>query len=312
LKLLKVLKAPKSKLLFFLGVSVFFHLALLGNWYFFVKPQASQPDIVVVKMLDVATVSLSKNTPKKQKDTPVAKDDNPIAKEEPAKPAQQADIASVGQPFLLPPSAHLSYITTVNGNTNQDANITWKQDSSGYHLSVNFWIPFVGDIKFKSDGGIDAYGISPNLYQEQVGKRLREVHFDHELKQVKMTVNNEVAPMPPGTQDRFSVIFQLASLVGGNSEVDERGVARMIPIADLRKLDEWVFVSGGDDLTPGPDGQMLTTRHFKRQARAADDRRGLEVWLAKEYGWLPVKITQTEPNGTVYELNLSKRQLIDR
>jgi Protein of unknown function (DUF3108) len=311
LKLSKVLKAPKSKLWFFLGVSVFFHLALIGNWYFFVKPQKNQPDIVVVKILDMATVNLSKNTSQKPEEKPVAPKDTQTSEHELVKPAQQADQASVGQPFLLPPSAHLSYVTTVNGNPNQDANITWKQDSSSYHLSVDFWMPFVGDIKFKSDGGIDAYGISPNLYQEQMGKRLRAVHFEHELKQVKMTVNNEVAPMPPGTQDRFSVIFQLASLVGGNSEVDERGVARMIPIADLRRIDEWVFVSGGDDLSPGPDGQILTTRHFRRQARSADDRRGLEVWLAKEYGWLPVKITQTEPNGTVYELNLSRRQVID-
>lgn len=119
-----------------------------------------------------------------------------------------------------------------------------------------------------------------------------------------MTANNETAPLAPGTQDRFSVIFQLASLVGGNPDVDERGVARMIPIADIRKVDEWVFISSGDVEAIGHDGATVNARHFRRQARTAEDKRGLEVWLAKEYGWLPIKITQTEPNGTVYEMQL--------
>ena len=53
----------------------------------------------------------------------------------------------------------------------------------------------------------------------------------------------------------------------------------------------------------------VLTRYFRRQARSVDDRRGLEVWLAKEYDWLPTRITQTEPNGTVYELNLIEYQM---
>ncbi len=280
------------------------HLAVLGHWHFNRSETVNSNDVVVVKLIEIAPVSLSQSTNKK---TP-ERSDLPSSSEELTSAPQKANLNSVGQPFILPPSAKLHYATFVNGNENQPANITWQQNASTYSLNVEFWMLFVGDIKFKSQGDIDTYGISPQLYEEQVGKRQRSVIFERDASQVRMTINNEIAPIKPGTQDRFSVIFQLASLVGGNPEIDAEGVARLIPIVDLRRVDEWVFLSSGDVEMPGYDGQAVSARHFKRQARSSDDRRSLEVWLAKEYNWLPLKIIQTEPNGTVYEMNLLKLQ----
>ena len=274
---------------------------VLGHWHFTKTPEAKKDDVVVVKLIEIAPVSLAKTSSKDKSIDLQESGPKQLPDKEIPETQQLSNQNSVGQPFILPPSAHLSYTTSMNGNTNQPANITWNQTGSSYHLNVELWMLFVGDIKFKSIGNIDAYGISPTLYEEQVGKRVRSVHFDRESSQVRMTINNEVAPLSAGTQDRFSVIFQLAALVGGNPEIDAQGVARLIPI-----VDEWVFLSSGDIELPGHDGQMVTARHFKRQARSSDDRRSLEVWLAKEYSWLPLKIIQTEPNGTVYEMQLLK------
>jgi hypothetical protein len=302
----KILKHSPSKLLIFVSASIALHIAVLSSWYFTRPPTIVQDDVLIVKLIEVDTISTTKKIKNKEPlkpSTQASKDSKPTQDSKPDL-SPVIDQISKGQAFILPPSAELRYTTLVNGNQNQDTNIKWQQENSSYQLNVEYWFPFVGDILFKSLGNIDIYGISPNTYEEKVGKRLRSVFFDREKNSILMTANNETAPLAPGTQDRFSVIFQLASLVGGNPDVDERGVARMIPIADIRKVDEWVFISSGDIEAAGHDGEIINARHFRRQARTADDKRSLEVWLAKEYGWLPIKIMQTEPNGTVYEMQL--------
>lgn len=256
-------------------------------------------------MIDIATVGLSQKSATQKNFSNSAKVDGGHQAEN----SQPSNQKSLGQPFLLPLPANLRYATFVNGNSNQDANIVWGHDGDRYKLDVKFWMPIIGEISFKSEGTLDSYGISPNLYEEKIGKRVRAVYFDRVQNQLQMTTNNESAQIPLGVQDRFSVIFQLAALVKGNPDIDERGVARVIPIADIRRVDEWVFVSGGDMPIMSPNGKEVLTRYFRRQARSVDDRRGLEVWLAKEYDWLPMKITQTEPNGTIYELNLIQYQI---
>jgi hypothetical protein len=294
------MKHYPSKLLLFVAASIALHIAVLSSWHFTRPPAITQDDVLIVKLIEVDTIS---TTIKIKNKGPLKPNTQPLLDPKPNTPPV-IDQVSKGQAFLLPPSAELRYTTLVNGNQNQDTNIKWQQENSSYQLNVEFWFPFVGDIRFKSLGNIDIYGISPSAYEEKIGKRLRSVFFDREKNSILMTANNETAPLAPGTQDRFSVIFQLASMVGGNPDIDGRGVARMIPIADIRKVDEWVFISSGDVEATGHDGATIKARHFRRHARTADDRRGLEVWLAKEYGWLPIKIMQTEPNGTVYEMQL--------
>jgi hypothetical protein len=59
----------------------------------------------------------------------------------------------------------------------------------------------------------------------------------------------ELKDIPPGTQDRLSLMMQLASLLGGNDQIDEKGTVREIPIANLDKLEIWRFQSQGEELS---------------------------------------------------------------
>lgn len=311
----KVLNHPKIRLWFFFGVSLFFHLALILNWNYSSPIVDAQPESIVVKLIDIAPVSLSKTAPESQSQAkeqaqaqadPQAEEKIPLV--EPVKREQASTKQSTGQPFLLPPSAHLRYATLVNDNPNQDANIIWQQDGSTYSLDVEFWILFVGDIFFKSSGKIDEYGISPDFYSEKVGKRNRAVEFDRAKQELLFSSNKTVMPLPLGVQDRFSIIFQLSALVTGNPDIDLEGVARKIPIADVSRLDDWIFISQGDvEIFDQQSEKLIMARHFLRSARNENDHRRLEVWLAKDLDWLPIKIKQTEPNGTTYELTLIKR-----
>lgn len=309
----KVLEHPKIKLWFFFGVSLFLHLVLILNWRFSSPVIDAQADPIIVKIIDIASVNLSNKALKSQvqakKEPQVnVKTAEKTSVSEPVKQEQVSTKKSTGQAFLLPPSAHLRYATLVNDNPNQDANIIWHQDGASYSLDVKFWLLFVGDVFFKSSGKIDEYGISPDNYSEKVGKRNRAVEFDRAKQELLFTSNKTVMPLPLGVQDRFSVIFQLSALVTGNPDIDLEGVARKIPIADVSRLDDWVFISQGDiEIINQQSEKPIMTRHFLRSARNENDQRRLEVWLAKDMDWLPIKIKQTEPNGTTYELSLIER-----
>jgi hypothetical protein len=288
--------------------SLLIHLIMLMRPLIFLPPEQALPDMVVTKLIAIDSVALSKDKPLISSDSEASISDSDNSGDKNAS-LQHAHQNSQGQAFVLPPSSKLIYASSVNGNSNQTADIIWRQNGAAYELNVSFYFFFVGDIIFNSVGQIDRYGISPHYYSEKVGRRERFVQFIRDDRQLFFSSNKSSQPMPDGVQDRFSVIFQLAALVAGNPDVDQEGVVRKIPIADVSSLDDWVFISRGDEeVVNEQSGKISLARHFIRLARSADDRRRLEIWLAKDDDWLPIKIRQTEPNRTVYELRLISKE----
>lgn len=212
------------------------------------------------------------------------------------------DQINAGQKFLLPPAAKVSYLGYVSGIPITGGQVDWQPNQDQYALRVKITLPFFGDFLFSSVGKIDAYGLAPELYEERRGARGdRLVTLQRDQGIVSFSVNREVAPLPLGTQDRFSILFQLAGLVGGDPQVDAQGVAREIPIASIDMVETWVFMSLGDEVI-SQNNHEYNTRHFVRLPRDPEDKRRIEVWLSESDHYLPIKMRQSEANGTTYEL----------
>jgi hypothetical protein len=282
--------------------SLAFHFLLFFelDWVSHVDSTPS-PSVVVTKLIDIQEIQQLKNS---IQSGPSGVDDS-INQQ-----SNMEERVDVGQAFKLPPSALLSYASYVNGNPNQITQINWVNLGDGYQIKVTLSVPFLGDYVFSSIGGIDQYGLSPDFYEEIRGsKGSRNIEFVRQANSIKYSVNGQSSDLPKGAQDRFSVLFQLACLVGGNSQLDDSGVAREIPVAELDKLSQWIFVSQGDeDVSDPTNDKKIKARHFVRLPRNEADQRKVEVWLAEDHHWLPLKIIQTEPNGRVFELFLIKRQ----
>lgn len=283
-----------------MGLSLAIHMGLFFNldWtsHFETKPSQS---VVVTKLIDVKEIQKSEQSDANQSTQIAEKKQSNI---EPG--------IDQGQAFRLPPSALLFYASFVNGNPNQIAQIDWQNLGGGYQIKVTIAVPFLGEYIFSSSGKVDRYGLAPDFYEEIRGnKGARNIEFQRSTQTIKFSVNGHTAQIANGTQDRFSVLFQLASLVAGNPELDSAGIAREIPIAEMDKLSQWIFVSQGDEQVSDPtQSRKINARHFVRLPREEGDQRKLEVWLSEENNWLPLKIIQTEPNGRVFELFLVKRQ----
>ncbi|HTH62395.1 MAG TPA: DUF3108 domain-containing protein [Paraburkholderia sp.] len=217
-------------------------------------------------------------------------------------PSAQPGPASHGTKFSVPPSADLSYDTFYNGVRNQPGTIHWASDGQHYEMIVSVPLPFIGTFSWASRGHVDAFGLAPDQYAEKRGHRPEDVTtFNHDSKQIAFTRTPNALPLPDGAQDRFSMVMQLASLVRGDPDTYKPGVTREFFVADNDSGETWPITTIGDE-SVGTDHGYVSARHFMRLPRHDGDRRRIDVWLAPSLGWLPVRLVQTEPNGTQFEL----------
>ncbi|WP_010113632.1 DUF3108 domain-containing protein, partial [Burkholderia oklahomensis] len=215
--------------------------------------------------------------------------------------------ASPGVKFALPPSGELQYDTFYNGMQNMPGTIRWQTDGRSYSLYVSMPMPFVGPYTYESRGRVDAFGIAPERYVETRGRRPPDFAiFNRETKQIVFTSTPNSVALPDGAQDRFSMLMQLAGLVGGDPDAYRPGVTREFFVVDRDSGETWPITTIGDE-TISTSAGSLDARHFMRLPRRAGDTRRIDIWLAPSLDWLPVRMVQTEPNGSQIELLLHRR-----
>lgn len=214
-----------------------------------------------------------------------------------------------GIPFKLPESGTLYYDSFVDGQKLQTGEIDWIVEGNSYRLYINIPYAFVGPFVFESRGTIDPYGIAPAIYWTQRGTRApRYTRFDRDGNgggQMFFSEKPEFTPnILPGTQDRFSLMFQLASLLNGDSKIDDPGTIRSIPVVDYNTLDQWHFKSYGEAFNDDiPSLGQSVNRHYALMQRENDPyKRQVDIWLAKDLEWLPGRIRSLESNGRILEL----------
>ena len=222
---------------------------------------------------------------------------------------QGGNVNQQGVSFKLPNPGILYYDAFVDGQKYQTAEIDWIVEGNDYRLYVNIPYAFIGPFVFESRGTVDAYGIAPIIYWSQRGARSpRYSRFDRDGKgggQMYFSEKPEFTPaIVPGTQDRFSLIFQLASLLNGNSKMDEADTIRSIPVVDYNTLEDWQFKSYGEQFNEDiPSLGKSINRHYALMQRENDPwKRQVDIWLAKDLDWLPGRIRSLESNGRVLEL----------
>jgi len=222
-----------------------------------------------------------------------------------------------GVAFKLPESGIIYYDSYVDGQKYQTGEIDWIVDGSGYRLYINIPYAFVGPFVFESRGSVDAYGMAPSIYWTQRGtKPPRYSRFDRDANgggQMFFSEKPEFTPtILPGTQDRFSLMFQLASLLNGDSKIDEAGSIRSLPVVDYNTLEMWHFKSYGETSSEDiPSLGKSVNRHYALMQRENDPyKRQVDIWLAKDLEWLPGRIRSLEANGRVLELVFKQKSPI--
>ncbi len=156
---------------------------------------------------------------------------------------------------------------------------------------------FLKDFYRQSKGKIAGSNLIPSLYEEK-GKKSgsRIAKFNWNLNQVHLKNRNKDKRLhlPLGTIDQASFLFSFM-LTPPKQKFQ-------VHIADGKRLKKYTYKVIGSSIIKSPKGPLNSVIIKK----STDDRgRQLEVWLATDLYYLPVKIKYTDKRERVFESILS-------
>ena len=137
-----------------------------------------------------------------------------------------------------------------------------------------------------SHGKITASGLAPDDFWIQRGSSMPDkttaAHFDYVHQSVTITKDNRAfsVPMLDNAQDLLSVIFQLAIRAPFPDGM-------LLHVTTGKALKPYHALVVGEETIATPLGP-LRTLHLTRPAEEDED--AMDIWLAEDYNYIPVKI----------------------
>jgi hypothetical protein len=173
----------------------------------------------------------------------------------------------------------------------------WKLDGDSYRISSVaeatglFSLFASGKFVQESRGTLTAAGLQPASYRVERGQAADKIDtalFDWQAMTLAVASGgrSRTLKLPEGTQDLLSFMYQLAFAPPQRSAVQ-------LSLTNGRKLDSYAYWVVEEALDT-PMGR-LNTLHLGKQREP--NEKDTEVWLAADYHYLPVKISQVDKDG---------------
>lgn len=271
------------------------------------KPRPAPPK--VAPPLAPVAPAVVDNAPAVEQATATAKD---VASTDMADTEETADTESAADPHYtidLPPSAELKYDvqkTPVDGQpTYGSGTIAWRTDGNRYTVDGEFGVLFITALHFNSSGTIEDGSIAPELYSEKRFRRAEtNTHFHRERNTISFSASTKTYPRTGSEQDRASIIWQLAGIGRGDSARFVPGAVIEVTVAGTRDAEPWqIQIIGLEDIVI--DGKAISAWHVVRAPRARTYDQKLDIWLAPQLQWYPVRLRYTESNGDSLDMSLT-------
>lgn len=211
-------------------------------------------------------------------------------------------------PTRPPPPAELDYAIKARQNglsINGESTMRWEHAGQRYAVGVTTRAMLVGKIlEEKSEGGIDAWGLAPATFTEQrYRKGSTSVTFDRAAKKISFDASDRSYPIQGGEQDQASVVWQLSSVARAAAAKFKAGSTWHFFVIGQRDGDPWTFRVVGQEKVNVPSGQAMAW-HVSRNPPPDAKGRQLDIWLAPDLQWYPVKLRYTESDGDYIEQTL--------
>jgi hypothetical protein len=182
--------------------------------------------------------------------------------------------------------------------------LVWQQDGTHYDASLSIKFLFMTFRDTRSTGAIGPTGIEPLRYSD---KRRSEVasHFVRDQKTVVFSNNSPTVPLLAGAQDRLSVVMQLGALMAGDPGRYPPDSVIAVQTVGPSDAEIWTFAISGEEQVAVQAGEFTARRLTRNPRKPFDDK--IELWLAPELGYLPIRIRQTQSNGDFIDLQLREK-----
>lgn len=208
--------------------------------------------------------------------------------------------------LALPTEVVAEYLISTNGITIGRVHETYVRRGDTYRIESTTRAEgilklFRDDTVFvESEGRVGPKGLEPLRFEQRrasdPGKDVRAA-FDWEKSQLRSEYRGErkVLPLPPGTQDRLSVMYQFMN-------VSRAGERVRVPMSNGRKVDFYTYRRVDAPRLETPAGAFDTV-HYERVTESEKENRA-ELWLARDRYNLPVRVVFEDTRGLRLEQTL--------
>jgi len=207
-----------------------------------------------------------------------------------------------------PPSVDMKYEVRALSQGKEvygNGRIVWHADGRRYRIDGEAGVLFFTVLHFQSEGGFDDFGVAPQSYIE---KRMRKeetvTRFEPSPGSIRFSSSTASYPRNGGEQDRASIVWQLASIGLGDPAQYAPGAQLRVFVAGVRNAEPWLIQVIGQERIDTPAGAMQAW-HVSRVPQPGSRDQKLDIWLAPEHSWYPVRLRFTEPSGEYLELAVS-------
>ena len=151
--------------------------------------------------------------------------------------------------------------------------------------------------RYLSVGTVTKDGLRPQRFEGYHRGKSLAAEFDWAANKLTLTHDglNHAQALPAGAQDRLSIMYQLMFAA---RNLNLKSPFMEFAMTNGRKLERYRYAVQRDVVIDTPF-KRLNTIHLVKE-REPDDS-GTEVWIAPEYGNLPVKVMIIEDDGVRYE-----------
>jgi hypothetical protein len=174
------------------------------------------------------------------------------------------------------------------------ARLDWQQDGSRYEARLELAANGLRPRVQQSTGEIVPSGLAPERFSDR-SRGEQATHFDRAGGRIVFSNNQPAAEWLPGTQDRLSVVLQLAMLAAAQPARFAPGTEVAIPTATTREAGDWIFRVLGEEDLQLPGGAVRALRLERLPRREYDQK--VELWLAPGLAYAPVRLRLTNPDG---------------
>lgn len=205
-----------------------------------------------------------------------------------------------------PPSAQLGYHVQAMRNGQRSlgyGNIVWQSDGRNFSIQGDVKVDHKPALVFKSEGTVHPErGMSPTLYQEQRrDEATTRTQFNWAHRSGTTEGVSTSFSLRGGEQDQASIIWQIARLVQQQQEKIALGVSFKLDVVGKRQIETWQIDVVGQDLLES-NIRMMKVWHLKGKPLQSAGKQSLDLWIAFEQNWYPVRIRFNEANGDYLDL----------
>jgi hypothetical protein len=203
--------------------------------------------------------------------------------------------------MAIPPSVRLLYDVkgVVTYPYTGGSELLWLNQGEGYSARLQI-TKFGFNLRtWTSKGGISRQGLEPLRFGDRTRSEIA-AHFQREKGIVSFSANSPDVPLLAGSQDYLSSFFQLAGMLAGEPERYPAGSLIAFQVVSARDAVPWVFKVEGAETTELPDGPKLAVKLTREHDAHYDTK--VELWLAPDLAFVPIRIRLSQGNGDFAEL----------